>query len=73
MITKKIVAATFLLLFVSNVWVSADNTPIQEPKAVLAERNYEFEPVVEGTLVSHRFVLQNKGDAPLIIEQIKTG
>jgi hypothetical protein len=73
MITKKIVAATFLLFFVSTLCVSAETTVKQVPKAVLPERIYEFEPVVEGMLVSHNFILQNRGNAPLIIEKIKTG
>jgi hypothetical protein len=73
MITKKIATAMFLLLFVSTLGLSAETPVKQGPKAVLTERIYEFEPVVEGTLVSHRFILQNKGDAPLIIEKIKTG
>ena len=73
MVNKKIIAATFLLLFASTLCVSAETTIKQVPKAVLPERTYEFEPVVEGTLVSHRFILQNKGDATLVIEKIKTG
>ena len=73
MITKRIVVVTFLLLFISPLCVSAETTVKQVPKAVLPERIYEFEPVAEGTLVSHRFILQNRGDAPLIIEKIKTG
>jgi len=73
MITKKIVAATFLLLFVSTLCVSAETTVKQAPKAVLPESIHVFEPVVEGMLVSHNFILENKGNAPLIIESIKTG
>ena len=73
MITKKIVAAIFLLLFISTLGFSAKIPVKQGPKAVLTERIYEFEPVVEGMLVSHNFILQNKGDAPLIIEKIKPG
>ncbi len=73
MTTKMIVAAIFLLLFVLDPGAFAETTPAPAPKAVLPERTYEFEPVVEGTLVSHRFILQNRGDATLVIEQIKTG
>lgn len=73
MITKMIVAAMFLLLFVSTLWASAETTVEQAPKAVLPESIHVFEPVVEGMLVSHNFILENKGDAPLIIESIKTG
>ena len=73
MTTKKIVAAMFFLLFASALCVSAENTVEQAPKAVLPESIHVFEPVVEGMLVSHNFILENKGNAPLIIESIKTG
>ena len=73
MVNKKILAATFLFLFVSTLYISAETTIKQAPKAVLPERIYEFEPIVEGVVVSPMFILQNKGDAPLIIEKIKTG
>jgi len=43
------------------------------PAASLAERTYQFGSVVEGTRISHDFVLKNNGNAPLVIEKIKTG
>jgi hypothetical protein len=33
---------------------------------------YEFEPVLEGHQVTHNFVVQNKGSAPLEIQKVKT-
>jgi len=68
MMSKKIVAATFLLLFVSTPCAFAETTTTLAPKAVLPESNYVFEPVAEGMLVSHDFILENQGDVPLIIE-----
>ena len=73
MTTKKIVAATIFLLFVSTPCTFAETTAAPVPKAVLPESIHVFEPVVEGTLVTHDFILQNRGDAPLIIESIKAG
>ncbi len=73
MITKKIVAETILLLFVSTPCAFAETTATPVPKAVLPESVHVFEPVVEGMLVSHDFILENRGDAPLIIESIKAG
>ena len=43
------------------------------PAAVLPARGYKFEPVPDGIEVRHDFVLQNKGNAPLIISSVKTG
>ncbi len=43
------------------------------PAASLTERTYQFGSVVEGTRISHDFVLKNNGNAPLVIEKIKTG
>lgn len=43
------------------------------PVAVVKEPGFEFEPVIDGTIVSHEFIIENKGDAPLAIEKITTG
>ena len=42
------------------------------PSAHLPAARYEFAPVVEGQEVSHNFVLQNKGTAPLEVQKVKT-
>jgi hypothetical protein len=34
---------------------------------------YSFSPVLDGTEITHDFVIQNKGDAPLAIEKVRTG
>jgi hypothetical protein len=73
MTTKKIFAATIFLLFVSAPCVFADASSESAPKAVLLDGIHVFEPVVEGTPVSHDFILQNHGDAPLVIESIRAG
>jgi hypothetical protein len=41
------------------------------PQAVFGEMKYDFTPVFEGTEIKHDFVVENKGDAPLIIDRIK--
>ena len=43
------------------------------PAAVMPVRGYKFEAVPDGVEVRHDFVLQNKGNAPLIIRNVKTG
>jgi hypothetical protein len=43
------------------------------PAAVLPEAHYRFGTAIEGEIVRHDFILQNKGSADLTIEKIKTG
>ncbi len=43
------------------------------PKAVIETTSFTFAPVVEGTEVRHNFTIQNTGDGPLIIKEVKTG
>jgi hypothetical protein len=62
----------FLFLLTINS-VAAENIDKTAPKAVLAEQIFAFKPVVEGTTVTHDFILQNKGTAPLVIKKISTG
>jgi len=42
------------------------------PSAYLPAARYEFPAVVEGQQVSHNFVIQNKGAAPLEVQKVKT-
>jgi hypothetical protein len=37
------------------------------------ESRYTFPTVLDGTEVTHDFVIQNKGDAELVIEKVRTG
>jgi hypothetical protein len=41
------------------------------PRAFFSKTKYEFDPVFEGTEITHDFVVENKGDAPLIINSIR--
>jgi hypothetical protein len=49
-------------------------TPEKEnkPEAYFPENTFTFGNVLEGTLVNHDFVIENKGDAPLAIERVKS-
>lgn len=44
-----------------------------EPAAFFPQTLYEFSPVLDGAKVVHEFVVQNKGNATLNIERVKTG
>jgi hypothetical protein len=37
------------------------------------EKAFEFKPVIEGTKVIHDFVVTNRGSAPLVISDVRTG
>lgn len=54
----------FLLLFFSAQAFAAG------PQAHLSETGFSFGVVSEGTKVTHEFILENKGDADLIIQKI---
>jgi hypothetical protein len=43
------------------------------PVAHFPEQVYTFQPVVEGSEVTHEFVILNKGLSELQIENVKTG
>ncbi len=42
------------------------------PVAVAKEAFFEFEPVIEGTVIEHEYLIQNLGKAPLSIERVRT-
>jgi len=44
-----------------------------QPSVFFPATSYDFSPVLEGNKVMHEFVIQNKGNAPLIVERVKTG
>ncbi len=46
---------------------------MQKPGVVLPEIKYEFDPVVDGTQITHDFAIKNTGDGSLAITQVKTG
>lgn len=43
----------------------------QGPKAVFPRLKYEFEPVLEGVKITHDFIIENHGDVPLVIKNIR--
>lgn len=45
----------------------------KKPDAVIPELKYGFDPVVDGTQITHDYVIKNAGNGPLAINQVKTG
>lgn len=37
------------------------------------EKTFEFQPVIDGAKVVHDFVVMNRGSAPLVISDVRTG
>jgi len=66
-----------LCLVLVSVWVSGAAAPTESPGKgpviSLPDGRFQFEPVVEGTQVTHKFIVRNTGDAPLNIERVRTG
>ena len=66
----------FLLFFLFlnlTISIKAEDNVNTYPSAYLPVDNYEFDPVIEGAEIDHQFIIQNKGTAPLNIENVKTG
>ncbi len=72
---KTIVALVAMIgvLGFASMGVCEDAKPASAPVAYFPSKIFEFEPVLGGKEVVHDFVVQNKGDAELKIEKVKTG
>jgi hypothetical protein len=65
--------AAICMLSFSNSALGASKQSSPAPSIYITESKYAFPTVIEGDEVKHDFIIQNKGDAPLIIEKVKTG
>jgi len=43
------------------------------PLAYISQADFHFDPVPEGKEVVHDFMVQNRGESPLMIETVQTG
>jgi len=66
-----VLALAISLTIPAAMCLSAEGDPA--PAAFFPETSFEFSPVLEDTTVVHDFVLQNKGDATLNVDRVKTG
>jgi hypothetical protein len=64
---------TFCIILVGSGTFGFSGQSLQAPSAFIPNSQYTFSPVLDGTEVTHDFVIQNKGDAPLSIEKVRTG
>ncbi len=66
-------AFTFCLLFFVTFSSMAEDVDQKLPCAFLPADSYEFAPVVDGAIIMHDYVIQNRGNAPLKILKVKGG
>jgi hypothetical protein len=66
-------ALAFFILFFETGSFGAENKTLNSPSAFVPESRYVFTPVLDGTEITHDFIIQNRGTAVLNIEKVKTG
>lgn len=69
----KVTMAVLFCLLLFAIHSDAENITGEKPVAFLPEQIFEFEPVIEGDIVIHDFIIQNKGTAPLVIHKVRAG
>ncbi len=64
-----------ILILISTLFaaVSFGVQDDSQPSAYFPETTYEFTPVLDGDKVVHEFVIQNRGNATLKVDRVKTG
>ena len=83
MLKKYCIGILFVPIMLLVLSVHADQSPSSSdsktessgtsPAAFVPSGLFIFDPVVSGTVVTHEFIISNKGNAPLSIEKIVTG
>ncbi|MBW2605335.1 MAG: hypothetical protein JRE28_13670 [Deltaproteobacteria bacterium] len=65
-------AVVCMMSFNSGAFGASKQIPTS-PSVVVPESRYTFPAVIDGTEVTHDFIIQNKGDTLLVIEKVRTG
>lgn len=60
-------------LFFQSGSFGTENKTLNLPSVLVPESRFKFGPVLEGTEITHDFIVQNKGTSPLKIEKVRTG
>jgi hypothetical protein len=68
---RSVAIVALLIAFSSAVCFGAEKEATAS--VFFPESQYEFPPVLDGTEVVHDFVIQNKGNATLTVDRVKTG
>lgn len=70
---KRIFTAAALALILAVVVHPASAAAGETPQVVVREASHDFGSVYDGRIVIHGFTLKNTGDAPLSVEDVRTG
>lgn len=73
MLKNKMVFGCLAVLWGVATLAWAGSAAAGRPVLVVAETRHEFGTVIDGTTVSHEFVIANKGTEPLHILKIEHG
>ncbi len=65
-----LLGAVFSFLFVPTISLAQKDSVPKQPHLAVAGASHNFGAVSEGTVVEHKFVLQNTGDADLQIQRV---
>jgi hypothetical protein len=71
--TLFLIFLTSCILFFETASLGTENKSPDSPSVFVPESRFEFAPVLDGTEITHDFIVQNKGTAPLAIEKVRTG
>ncbi len=69
---RNVLSILAIILILTGNAIRAENLNPAFPSVFVADPIHEFEPVVDGTQVFHEFMIQNRGEDLLIIENVKT-
>jgi hypothetical protein len=78
-ISSKLLKRSFftVLLFMAflslPVFTEAQENVSGSPDAFVPQPSFEFEPVPEGAVIAHDFIILNRGITPLLIHKVNTG
>ena len=70
---KKMLLALITVLGLVITAIPGNCTTNPVANAVVLEPDFSFGTVAEGQKTTHTFILQNKGDAKLLIKRVETG
>jgi hypothetical protein len=71
---RLILPITLLLFFVSSAYATDSvSENAKTPSAMIGEKDFRFDPVVDGSTVTHDYLVKNMGESTLEISQVKTG
>ena len=75
MLVQKFYCSILFVLILGTVFAQEPpvfEEPINGPKIVFSENRYEFGDIIQGDIIEHVFEFTNSGNAPLVLQDVKT-